>query len=274
MAKKTTLQEKTAKRDLRGEKNPFYGKHHTEETKRRILETRKSNGGVAWNKGKKMDEEYRSRCRINNLGKKLSPETKLKIKEKSTGRRPSEETRQKISLAHRGKIISTESKLKMRERAIERWKKEEYRTMQKLKNYRNRGRKFTTSHKNKIRIALRGNVNGWKGGLSFLPYPPTFNNEFKNLVRLRDNFCCLNCGISEQKHLILFGKKLAIHHIDYIKENTCLQNCCAACNNCNLLANTKREYWKEFYQNKLSERYGYKYDLDRKDAEVLINGNK
>tara|TARA_A100001037_G_C15060857_1_gene594714 strand:+ start:284 stop:1336 length:1053 start_codon:yes stop_codon:yes gene_type:complete len=41
--------------DISGEKNPFYGKKHTEETKRKISE--KAMGRTAWNKGKGMSRE-------------------------------------------------------------------------------------------------------------------------------------------------------------------------------------------------------------------------
>lgn len=101
----------------------------------------------------------------------------------------------------------------------------------------------------------------WNNGSSFEPYGIEFNKEFKNLVRLRDNFCCLNCGISEQKHLILTNRRLAIHHIDYNKLNTCLLNCCALCNRCHSLTNLKnRSEWKSLFQEKLSKLYNYKYD--------------
>jgi len=108
----------------------------------------------------------------------------------------------------------------------------------------------------------------WLGGLSFEPYTPDFNTEFKNLVKLRDNFCCLNCGISEQKNIIITNKKLVIHHIDYDKKNTCLYNCCSLCNRCNILANKNRDEWRVYYQNKLNKLYNYVY---KNNYDVLIN---
>lgn len=41
--------------DKNGEKNPFYGHRHTDDTKRRISEAKK--GQTPWNKGKKMSKE-------------------------------------------------------------------------------------------------------------------------------------------------------------------------------------------------------------------------
>lgn len=37
----------------------------------------------------------------------------------------------------------------------------------------------------------------WKGGISFEPYCQKFNNELKERVRDRDNRTCQNCGIKE-----------------------------------------------------------------------------
>lgn len=67
-----------------GEHNPFYGKHHSEETKELI--------------------------RRANLGRHLSEETKEIIRQKSTGRVVSEETRKKLSEINKGKPKSEEQR--------------------------------------------------------------------------------------------------------------------------------------------------------------------
>ena len=67
-----------------GENNPFYGKHHSKEAKRKISES---------NKGKKRTEEYKRKLSENwkgdknpNYGKHLSEETKRKISDAKKGR--------------------------------------------------------------------------------------------------------------------------------------------------------------------------------------------
>lgn len=67
--------------------NPMFGKHHTEETKRKI--------GNA-NRGRVISKEGRERMSLAKLGKKRGP--------------MSEETRRKIGLAHIGKIGPTKGK--------------------------------------------------------------------------------------------------------------------------------------------------------------------
>ena len=52
------------------------GKPMSEETKKKVSEARK--GSISWNKGKPISEETREKCRLGNLGKKLSPSTQFK----------------------------------------------------------------------------------------------------------------------------------------------------------------------------------------------------
>lgn len=48
--------------EMSGEKNPFYGKKHSEETKRKLSESHKNK--IPWNKGKKIKEVHT--CTLNN----------------------------------------------------------------------------------------------------------------------------------------------------------------------------------------------------------------
>ena len=226
------------------EKYWLKGKHRLEETKRKISES---------NKGKKHKpvlEETKKKISITlkkNLswrGKPRSDETKLKISLKNKGKKLSEETKRKIILNHR-RFQSEETKRKIKEKLI--------------------GHKVSEETKEKISKILKGKLSlnknpAWLGGISFEPYDIRFNDEFKNIIRLRDNFCCFNCGISEQKHLILFGRKLSVHHINYNKKDTYLSNCITLCLKCNILANKNRGFWEKYYQDKLKDKYGYSYD--------------
>ena len=94
------------------------------------------------------------------------------------------------------------------------------------------------------------NHGNWNNGSSFLPYPPKFNNELRELNRDRDNYTCQNCGMTEEEHIIVIGQVLHVHHIDYNKENCEESNLLTLCFWCNIRANTNRSYWQSFYQNK------------------------
>jgi len=84
----------------KGKKNPFYGKSHSDETKRKISEA---------GKGRKMSEKTKEKMRevfrgnkSYMFGKPKSQEIRKKLSEANKGRHPSEETRRKMSDAQRG----------------------------------------------------------------------------------------------------------------------------------------------------------------------------
>lgn len=94
-----------------------------------------------------------------------------------------------------------------------------------------------------------GEVNGnWQGGISKLPYSFEFTSILKEFIRKRDNYTCQNCGMTEEEHLIVYGRVLDVHHIDYDKQNCKENNLITLCNQCNTRVNFNRDYWfKEFW---------------------------
>jgi hypothetical protein len=97
-----------------------------------------------------------------------------------------------------------------------------------------------------------GNKNSnWKGGISKEPYAFEFNTTLKEKIRKRDNYQCQNkeCNMTEEEHLIVYGKVLYIHHIDYVKKNCKEENLVSLCNQCNSRVNFNREYWKKYFNN-------------------------
>lgn len=88
---------------LFGEKNSFYGKHHTEETKQKI-------GNV--NRGRKHTEEAKRKMsesqKIAQLGHKVSDETRKKISEANRNR--DKEINRRISETKKGKKLTEQHK--------------------------------------------------------------------------------------------------------------------------------------------------------------------
>lgn len=76
-----------------GENHPFYGKHHTAETRRKMSESRK---------GKPKTEEWKNKIGESNKGKKMSEEARRKVSEARKGKHLSEEHKKKISEAQKG----------------------------------------------------------------------------------------------------------------------------------------------------------------------------
>mgnify|MGYP003336977495 CR=1 FL=1 len=84
----------------------------------------------------------------------------------------------------------------------------------------------------------------WKGGTSNQPYPFEFNKILKEDIKKRDNFMCGICGKETQK--------LAIHHINYDKNNIKLDNLISLCYSCHSKTNYNRDCWIEFFNKKIN----------------------
>lgn len=102
-----TLSEHSAYHNT-GERNPMYGKHHSEEACTKIS---------AAHKGKKPSEETRTKISAAQKGKKLSEETRARMSANHShywkGKTRSEETCAKLSAAHKGKERSEETRAKI-----------------------------------------------------------------------------------------------------------------------------------------------------------------
>jgi hypothetical protein len=100
--------------------------------------------------------------------------------------------------------------------------------------------------------AKKVNLNpNWIDGRSYEPYTLEWTEELREQIRKRDNYECQNCGMTEEEHLIVIGRILEVHHIDYNKKNCKEDNLLTLCMGCNIRANYNRPYWQEVYQNKL-----------------------
>ena len=111
--------------DCSGKNHPMFGKHHTEESKKKMSNSHK--GQISPNKGKPMSEEQKKK--LSEANKNISDETRKKMSEShkgkpspNKGKKMSEETRRKLSESHKGQIPpnkgkphSEESKKKMSE---------------------------------------------------------------------------------------------------------------------------------------------------------------
>jgi len=86
-------------------------------------------------------------------------------------------------------------------------------------------------------------------------YPIEFNKELKLKIRKRDNYTCQKCSITEEEHIIVYGKVLCAHHIDYNKKNCKETNLTTLCQECNVRVNYNRDYWKEFFQTLIRRIY-------------------
>lgn len=89
---------------------------------------------------------------------------------------------------------------------------------------------------------LKGEKNGrWLDGISFEPYGLEFNDKLKAFIRERDNYQCQECGVKEN------GKAHDCHHKNYNKRNNAPENFVTLCKSCHSKTNSNREYWQNHF---------------------------
>ena len=208
----------------KGHKSGMTGKHHSEETKRKI--------GLSNSislKGHKLSKERKEKIRIRLIGNSYAKGSirtdsfKKRVSEfqkrrpRSLGRHyiMSEEIKNKISLANKGKNRTEETKKKMSEARIGKFAKEKH--------------------------------PGWLGGKSFEPYNIDWTNTLRRSIRERDFYTCQVC--KEPQGDVAFS----IHHIDYNKQNNDTKNLTTLCHSCHSKTNFNRNFWIDFFQNNYQE---------------------
>ncbi len=95
------------------------------------------------------------------------------------------------------------------------------------------------------------NASNYINGASKRKYAFGFTHKLKLKIRERDNYTCQNCDMIEEEHLSVYGRALEVHHINYNKEDHQEENLITLCQQCNIRANYNRKYWTEFFSNKL-----------------------
>ena len=90
----------------------------------------------------------------------------------------------------------------------------------------------------------RATIHGNTSNGSYYNYPPEWTYEFREGVRERDNHECQMCGRTELEE----NQFLAVHHIDYNRDNTVPENCITLCHSCHSKTNHNRKNWIEFFK--------------------------
>jgi hypothetical protein len=245
--------------------NGMYGKHHTEEAKEKMRqkalgrklskETRKKISKKL--KGRFFSKEHRKKIGLKHKNKKISKKTRLKLS-RSKIKHGKYSKYIKHCCMDCGKELHSSNSIRCKECYIKNKKINAKKIPiiycidcgKKLcQNAYYYNYKRCNSCAQKINTMGPGNPN-WRGGISFEPYTPEFNDQLKKSIRKRGNYQCQNCGMTEEEHLIVIGTNLHVHHIDYNKKNNNENNLITLCNQCHLRTNYNRNYWKEVLKNK------------------------
>lgn len=211
----------------RGKPSGMLGKHHSEETRRKMGEAQKK---------RFENPENRPNCKgVNNpfYGRHHTKKTKKKIGESRKIRREIRKCKCRC-----GQIF--ECKINSKRRFIN------YHS-QRVNNSMS-GKHWTKKHIEQKRKSMLGESNpNWQGGTGKLGYPFTFNEKLKKQIRKRDNYTCQFCSKREKKN----NRRLDIHHIDYNKNNLNFSNLITLCRSCNTMAGYDKEFWVSFFQRKI-----------------------
>lgn len=184
-----------------------------------------------------------SECQKGKRRLPFSEETKKKMSKAGKGRVFTKEHRENIGKARRGKNNyfygmhhSEKTKRKMSKSSIG----------EKNPMF---NKHFSKEAKRKASLSHGGTGMPYENKM----YPSIwYKPMFREKIRKRDNYTCQNCGMTEEEHIIVIGKVLSVHHIDYNKKNCRGDNLITTCQQCNFRANVNRDYWKQFYTNKIN----------------------
>jgi len=116
----------------------------------------------------------------------------------------------------------------------------------------------------------------WRG-IRCNNYPAEFDEILKERIREREGRRCFICGKSEEMN----SRKLAVHHIDYDRNNCDEGNLVALCDTCHMSTSFgDRKKWIEFFSKTLSSDIGNQQPsqsgniLEGSEArERLLTGN-
>lgn len=118
-------------------------------------------------------------------------------------------------------------------------------------------KRLDLSERNKNNLMIGVKNPSWLGGKSYEPYSYEFNKKLKQQIKERDNYKCQLCSKIKENNGVK-KQELAIHHIDYNKNNCAKENLITLCHSDNAKVNKDRNVWTLYFQNWLENKYEYK----------------
>jgi hypothetical protein len=217
-----------------GKNNPLFGKHLTEEHRKKISDAKKN-----------PSEETRKKMRDAKKGKpaSISDDGRARISKFNKEKVVSLETRKRMSDAQKGNKLSEETKKRIGD-ANRNPSKETLDRMCSASKGRSNGAK------NPMYGMTGERSPAWKGGLSFEPYCEKFNEAFKEYIREKFERICFMCPTTEEEN----RRKLSVHHVSYDKECMCNGVECEfvpLCSVCHAKVNFGRDLWERLIINTL-----------------------
>lgn len=203
----------------RGENNPMYG----------------TTGNKSPNYGKKFTEEHKAKIGAAQMGEKNHM---YGTKGSFYGKHHSEETKKKISEALRGEKSQFYGKFG--------------------ENHPMYGHVYSDEDIQKMCESRKLDKHpNWKGGVSFEPYCPKFDDDLKLRIRMFFDNRCVVCGKTKEENM----QELSCHHVEYDKSACCHGrpvHFVALCVGCHAATNWGRSRWEAMLHRIIDEIYGGK----------------
>lgn len=130
-------------------------------------------------------------------------------------------------------------------------------------------------HKDHPGYGNGSNNHNWKGGLSYYPYCPKFNEEFKNRVRAYFDYECVVCGKPEWENKNHYHHH--VHHVDYNKDACCdgqPVQFVTLCHSCHMKTNGSRSRWEKMFLKILYEIYNNRSYFTKEEWKKIISSTK
>ena len=154
---------------------------------------------------------------------------------------------QKLSKQEKKKISNT---LKKRIKKYGKWgcmriklndksRKKLSNSLKKVIHTKEWNQKISETKKGISNYKIKGNKNpNWQGGKSFEPYSVDWTEDLKRAIRKRDRYTCQVCKKEPAT---------SVHHIDYNKKNSNLNNLITLCRKCHSKTNFNRKKWSKYF---------------------------
>jgi hypothetical protein len=207
---------------MKGENNPMYG----------------TKGDKSPNFGKKFTEEHKVKISAAQIGKKNHMYGKTGVNHHNYGKHLSDETKEKIAEALRGEKSQFYGKFG--------------------ENHPMYGHVYSDEDIQKMCQSRKLDKHpNWKGGISFEPYCPKFDDYLKLRIRMFFDNRCVVCGKTKEENM----QELSCHHVEYDKSACCHGrpvHFAALCIGCHGATNWDRSRWEAILHRIIDEIYGGK----------------